>query len=179
VINILGLAGSGKSTQGQLIAKRLGCPWVSMSTLLKENGDDKVQEDILAGRIVDDKITLRILDDYLSSISADKNEFVIDGWPRALSQAEWLVAKIKAGELLSSGIIHLKAHQHIAKDRLMHRGRIDDTEEAIAKRFNDYRTTILPILDYLSSQGLKVYDIDADDSIEQVEQGVNRALGLS
>jgi len=149
-----------------------------MSTLLKENGDDKVQQDILAGRIVDDTITLGILDNYLKSIAADKNEFVIDGWPRALTQAQWLVGKIKTGELLSSGVIHLKAHQSIAKERLIHRGRIDDTEESIAQRFNDYKMTILPILDYLSSQGLKVYDILADEPINEVEKAVDRALGL-
>lgn len=179
MINILGLAGSGKSTQGQLLAQRLNCPWVSMSTLLKEHGDDQVQQDILDGRIVDDRITLGILDDYLKSIGADKNEFVIDGWPRALSQAEWLVKKIKNKELMPTAVIHLKADRQVAKERLMHRGRVDDTEEAIARRFNDYKTTILPILDYLRSQGLKTIDIDADSPITDVEKNIDQLLGIA
>jgi adenylate kinase len=178
VINILGLAGSGKSTQGQLLAKRLGCPWISMSTLLKEFGDDKVQKDILAGRIVDDAVTLHILEDYLTSMGADKNEFVIDGWPRALKQAEWLIGKVKAGQLMSTAVIHLKAHQEVARERLVHRGRVDDTDEAIAKRFSDYKEYILPILNYLGGNGLKVVDVDADLSIPEVENEIDVILGI-
>ena len=178
MINILGLAGSGKSTQGQLLAAKLKCPAISMSTLLKENGDESVQKTILEGKIVDDRITLGILEEYLDQIGADKQEFVIDGWPRAIGQAEWMANVVGSGKVMMSGVIHLKAHKEVAKERLMHRGRIDDTEEAIIQRFNDYKETILPILDYLVKHNIPVFEIDADGTIEEVEQRVDEALGV-
>lgn len=178
MINFLGLAGSGKSTQGQLIAKKLSCTWISMSTLLKAYGDASVQEDILAGRLVNDNTTLSILEQDLKAKEADKKEYVIDGWPRDLGQAEWLANKVKSGQIMMTGIVHLKAHKEVAMERLKHRGRIDDTEDAINQRFNDYKETILPILNYLREQGIPIYDVDADGTIEEVEARVDQALNV-
>jgi adenylate kinase len=178
MINILGLAGSGKSTQAQALATKLNCPWISMSQLLREYGDDQVRAQMLEGKIIDDKITLRILDEDLKRKKADKKECIIDGWPRAITQAEWLAQKVKSGDIMMSGVVHLKAHQGIAKERLIHRGRVDDTEEAITQRFKDYKTTILPILDYLATHGFKIYEVDGDGPIDEVEQRIDQLLGL-
>lgn len=149
-----------------------------MSTLLRKNGDDSVQQTILEGKIVDDTITLGILDDYLKLIGADQNEFVIDGWPRAIAQARWMAKSASSGGVMITGVVHLKAHKEVAKERLIHRGRIDDTEEAIIQRFNDYKKTILPILDYLAKHNIPIFEIDADGTIEEVEVRVGAALGL-
>jgi adenylate kinase len=149
-----------------------------MSQLLRENGDESVQQDILQGKIVDDRVTLAILDADLKAKQAYKKECIVDGWPRALAQAEWLANKVKAGDIMMTGILHLKAHKGVAKERLIHRGRIDDTEEAIIQRFNDYKNTILPILEYLKSQGLPIIEVDADASIGEVEKRVDKAFGI-
>jgi len=149
-----------------------------MGQLLRDHGDAETQEEILQGVIIEDKKTLAILDEDLKAKKADSREYIIDGWPRALSQAEWLVQKVQAGDIKMTGVIHLKAHKEVAKERLMHRGRVDDTEEAIIQRFNDYKNTILPILDYLSKQGIPIFEVDADGTIEEVEQRVDEALGL-
>lgn len=178
MINILGLAGSGKSTQAQLLAAKMHCPWISMSQLLREKGDQHVLDQMLKGEIVDDKITLRILDEDLRLKNADKRECVIDGWPRAIVQAQWLADKARAGDVMMTGVLHLKAHQEVARERLINRGRIDDTEQAIRQRFRDYKTTILPILDFLAQQGFKIFEVDADGPIEEVQVRVNKELGL-
>jgi adenylate kinase len=175
---VLGLAGSGKTTQGQLLAKKLNCPWISMSDLLRTKGDKTVQADIQAGRIVDDNVTLAILDDYLKSIEADKKECVIDGWPRAIRQADWLIRQSNEGKLMMTAVLHLRAHSQVARQRILKRHRQDDTEQAINQRFKDYHETILPILNHLQSAGLPVIEINADADIKEVERQIDEALAI-
>jgi len=178
VINILGVAGSGKSTQGMLLAERLRCPWISIGQLFRQKLEGEAREEMLQGKIINDEITLAVLKNDLAVKNAKENEVVLDGFPRTMSQAEWLVNEVGCGNIKMTGIIHLMANQDIAMDRLLQRGRTDDTEQVINQRFSAYRQTILPILDYLKSNGLAVYDIDADLSIPEVEKAVDAALGV-
>jgi adenylate kinase len=149
-----------------------------MSDLLRAKGDETVQQDIQAGRIVDDRITLAILDEDLKSKHADKKECVVDGWPRAINQADWLIKKAKSGDIMMSAILHLRAHNNIARQRILQRGRKDDTQQAITQRFNDYHETILPILNHLQKAGLPVVEIDADAGIKEVERQIDKALNI-
>jgi adenylate kinase len=176
VINVLGLAGSGKTTQGQLLAKKLNCPWISMGELLRAKGDQSVRADIEAGRIVNDSITLAILDEDLKAKQADKKECVVDGWPRAINQADWLINKAKHGQIKITVILHLKAHSQIARERILKRHRQDDTEQAINQRFKDYHETIVPILKHLEAAGLPVVEINADAGIDEVERQIDKVL---
>jgi adenylate kinase len=178
VINILGVAGSGKSTQGMLLAERLKCPWVSIGQLLRQKLEGDAREDMLQGKIINDEITLGVLKEDLVAQNAATDEVVLDGFPRTMSQAEWLAGEVEAGNIKMTGIIHLVADKNVAMDRLLQRGRRDDTEEAIHQRFSAYHQTIIPILDYLKSRGLPIYDIDADLSIPEVEKEVDKALGI-
>lgn len=161
-----------------LLAERLQCPWVSIGQLLRQKLEGDAREEMLQGKIIKDEITLAVLKEDLAAKNAANDEVVLDGFPRTMSQAEWLVGEVKAGNIKMTGVIHLVANQEIAMDRLLQRGRRDDTEEAINQRFEIYRQTILPILSYLKSQGLPVYDIDADISIPEVEKEVDEALGV-
>lgn len=176
MINLLGIAGSGKSTQGRLLAEYLHCPWVSMGQILREHVDEKIQKIMLEGKIIDDNIALPLVYDELKAQHADSKECILDGCPRTLAQAEWLAQKIKAGEIKMTAVIHLEMDPKIAHDRLLARGRHDDHEAAIAERFSEYKTTILPILDYLEQQGIKVYHISGEGSIEQVAARIHEVL---
>jgi adenylate kinase family enzyme len=96
-----------------------------------------------------------------------------------MRQAEWLVSKAKDKELDITGVIHLKLSEERAKARLVARHRPDDHEAAISERFNEYHNTVEPILEYLSKEGLPVYDIDADKAPAVVQASVQEALGIS
>lgn len=178
MINIVGLAGSGKSTQGQLLAKKLDCEWLSIGDILRAHLVGPARQEMLEGKIINDEITLSELDKALRVLEADKYELILDGCPRSLKQAEWLASKSQNGEVMLTAVVHLKAHKEVAKERLIHRGRQDDTEEAILQRFNDYKNTILPILDYLKTQDIPIIEIDADGTIDEVEKRVDGAFGI-
>jgi len=172
------VAGSGKSTQGRLLADNLHCPWISMGGLLRAHLTGEAHKEMLQGKIIDDDTTLSLLGLKLKAEKADKNECVVDGTPRTLAQAEWMVEKAKDGEIMMSGVIHLQMDQAAAKERLLKRGRSDDTEEATANRFIEYEETVLPILAYLRDQGIAVHEVDANGTVEEVAGRVRQALGV-
>lgn len=177
MIIFLGLAGSGKSTQGQLLAAHLHCPRVSTGNLLRDfNMDSEVQKRMLKGEIIDDSTTLSVLENELQRIDASSNEFILDGSPRTLPQARWLLDKARTGQLKITAVIHLRTTQSTAKERLLARKRPDDTEEAISERFSEYENTVKPILDYLKNEGVKVYDIDGDRAPETIAVDIEQRL---
>lgn len=179
MIIFLGLAGSGKSTQGQRLAKHLGCRWLSTGQLLRENVEDKtLLDEMLSGEMIKDEVLFPYIEKALLSLESDKNEIILDGSPRTVNQARWLMEKVKEHGIKITAIIHLSARESVVKKRLLERGRPDDHEDAIAERFREYELTILPILNFLREQGLKVFNIDGEQSEDAVQAEIERAIEL-
>lgn len=178
MIVFMGLAGSGKSTMGQLLAAHLHCPWVSTGNLLRQSMDRATQKKMLRGEMIDDSKTLAVLDDEFRRIGASQNQFVLDGSPRSMRQAKWLVEKAKEGELKITAIIHLEASKQVAKKRLIARRRPDDNETAINERFREYDENTLPIIKYLEQEGFRVHHINSERDPGLIETDIEKALGL-
>jgi len=178
MIIFMGLAGSGKSTMGQLLAAHLQCPWVSTGSLLRSHMDKDTQKQMLKGEIISDELTLGVLDEEFRRIGAHEKQFILDGTPRTMRQAEWLVSKDHGGELKITSIIHLAIDKDKAKQRLLKRQRPDDYEQAIAERFREYDESIKPIVKYLTKEGYKFHEINADQKPEAVEADIEKELGI-
>ncbi len=92
---LLGAPGSGKGTQAKLLASEFGLLHVAPGDIFRSEiraGTElgRLVEGILArGELVDDQTTIRVIDTRLSSAEAEKG-FVLDGFPRTISQAEAL-----------------------------------------------------------------------------------------
>ncbi|OGL35250.1 hypothetical protein A3A68_00755 [Candidatus Saccharibacteria bacterium RIFCSPLOWO2_01_FULL_48_13] len=179
MIIVIGIAGSGKTTQGKLLARRLGCPWLSTGQLIRDKlADPGLQKKILRGELLSDEELMPRFTAELSRLDAAKNELVLDGFPRVLSQAQWLVDQDKKGTIKLTAIIHLLVSKETVKKRLLTRARSDDTDEAINKRFEKYAKEILPIIDYLKSQAVTIHEIDGEGSEAEIAQTITDALGV-
>src|SRR3989338_1385811 len=179
MIVLFGIAGSGKGTQAEILAKRLNCPIVTTGDILRKNqANPAVKAATEAGKLVPDEITLSLLEQELSSIGADGNEFILDGSPRTLNQAKWLAERIKKGQIRLTPLIHIKLSKDEALKRLKLRARHDDTEASIQGRFNFYQNSVIPALNYMKAQGYKVIEIDSEQSVESVAAKIDKALGL-
>jgi adenylate kinase len=75
-----------------------------------------------------------------------------------------------------SCIIHLDVPKEIAIERLMKRGRPDDTEEALTRRFDEYRRVTLPILEYYEKLGIPSPLIDGSGSEDEVRERITKAV---
>ena len=73
-------------------------------------------------------------------------------------------------------VLHLEASQDVVLQRLLGRGRQDDTEESIAKRFAEYKAVTMPILNDLANKGITVHHINAERLPDEVHADVLRAL---
>ena len=91
----LGAPGAGKGTQAEVVCKELGIPAISTGNMLREavkNGTPAglaAKEKMEAGELVPDEIVIGILKDRIAQDDA-KNGFILDGFPRTVSQAEAL-----------------------------------------------------------------------------------------
>jgi adenylate kinase len=179
MIIILGTPGAGKTTQTKMLAEYLGCPWFSMGELIRENVKGQDRRDMLAGKIISDNVTLDIVDKALSSLDPTNQECVFEGNPRSIFQAKWWMDQQKLGRFKIKGIIHLVVDPRIAEGRLQKRGRLDDYDsDVIEKRFAEYQKSITPTLTYLEDHGLRVSEVEAAGSIEEVAKRIHMALGL-
>jgi len=161
MIVLLGVAGAGKSMQGRLFADEHGYAWVSTGELFRVlvTGERRLQ--MLEGKLLSDDEVIKLVDKTLNLIDL-KQEFLLDGFPRTKVQTDWLLRQVHSGHLHLTAVFNLTASREVVKERLLKRGRQDDTDKAIEKRFLEYEKTTLPIIGHFRQEGVPVYDIDAN-----------------
>ena len=161
MIILLGVAGAGKSMQGRLFADEHGYAWISTGELFRVLVTGQRRAQMLAGKLLSDSEVIELVDKTLNLIDVQQ-EFLLDGFPRTVAQADWLLDQVHSGRLKLTAIFNLVASPAVVTKRLLARGRQDDTEEAIQKRFKEYENQTLPILEHFKQEEVKVRDIDAD-----------------
>ena len=176
MIIFMGVAGSGKSMQGRLLADREALPWLSTGEFLRMliSGDER--RDMLAGKLLDDEEIITLVQKIFNIVDVDE-EFVLDGFPRTEGQADWLLNQVKYGQLNVTGIINLTASEVAAMERLLGRGRQDDHAEAIRERFREYEEAIKPILIHFKAANIPVHDINGEQEPETVHYEIISVLG--
>src|ERR1041385_72404 len=171
MIILMGVAGAGKSLQGKILADEHGYAWISTGEILRVLVTGKRRHEMLEGKLLSDEEMILLMDKVLDLIDTSQ-EFVLDGFPRTVPQVDWLLEQVHKGRFQLSAVIHLAASESVVRDRLLSRGRQDDTEEAIAKRFFEYKNETLPILEHLRKEGAKVCDIDASQEPRVVHDAI-------
>jgi adenylate kinase len=169
MILLMGIAGSGKGTQGKMLADRYGLHLISMGDVLRMYVTGAQRKRMLAGDLLDDDEIIAIVDKVLASIT-NKALIILDGFPRTIPQAEWLLKQVKRGRFGLDLAIHLRASHDAVRARLLDRGRIDDTAAAIEARFKEYTKSTVPLIDWLRQHGVQVVDVNAERSVETVQK---------
>ena len=176
MIILMGVAGAGKSMQGRMFADEHGYAWVSTGELFRVLVTGQRRQQMLEGKLLSDDEVIELIDDTLKQLIDTNQEFLLDGFPRTKPQADWLLEQVKQKRFGLTAIFNLKASREVVKQRLLERGRQDDTEAAIKRRFDEYETVTLPIIDYFRQAGIKVYDIDADRDPAAVHDDILRHI---
>jgi len=175
---LVGPPGAGKGTQAERLAERLEVPHISTGDLFRANlGEEtelglEAKKYMDAGNLVPDEVTVAMVRDRLTHDDAAKG-FLLDGFPRTRSQADSF-AKIleERGESLDA-VVEFQVPEEQLVQRLLGRGRSDDTEDVIRNRQQVYRDETAPLLEYYSD---KLVTVDADGSVEEITDRVSEAL---
>ena len=174
----VGPPGAGKGTQAQLVSERLGIPHVSTGDMFRHhvsNGTDlgrQVDEIMRAGDYVPDSITVKMLNGRLDMEDAEDG-FILDGFPRTAPQVEALDELIGADGL--DAVVVFEVDEDSLVERLVARGRADDTEETIRQRFKVYQEQTAPLLEIYRERDL-VIPIDGTGDVDAVTDRIVTAL---
>ncbi len=150
ILVILGRQGSGKGTQAALLADRYGVVHVSTGDMLRaavEAGTElglRAKAVMDAGDLVGDDIMIGIVDERLAADDIVAHGVLLDGFPRTTAQADAL-AEI-AGGTGPDLAINLDVPIAEVTERMLARGRADDTAETIARRLELYEAETAPLL---------------------------------
>lgn len=167
-IALLGIQGSGKSTQAEIISKRLGIPMVSVGGILRAGieADDPfvtdwyTREDIDAGFLAPDQLIRNVVEREIVS----HEKVIIEGFPRTLEQAEFMLNHCPVDH-----VIEVIISEECALERLTSRGRSDDHDQGIRNRLSAYFEQILPMRTLFEEKGLyRVVNGETDiDSVSE------------
>ena len=192
VIILLGAPNSGKGTVAREIAKKYAIPQISTGDILRNEVKKasrlglEAQEYMQSGQLVPDNLILRIFQKRILQDDCKKG-FILDGFPRTISQAEQLDEVIKRDKNIALKIINLDVEKALLFERSANRytcadcsktftikdnynpetskcdcggkliKRADDTPEVLANRLIAYDKQTLPLVNYY---GEKVSNID-------------------
>lgn len=181
---LLGAPGSGKGTQATLLTETLDVPHISTGVLLRQSVKDQTElgrqaEDIMArGELVPDDLMLALIEERLAQPDASGG-FILDGYPRNLSQAKALDEVLTRLGAPVEHAVQIDVDVEQVVNRLAKRaeleGRSDDDPEVVRKRMMVYQEQTAPVVDYYASQG-KLVRIDGMAEIKVVNARILDAL---
>jgi adenylate kinase len=183
----LGPPGAGKGTQAARIETAYEIPQLSTGDMLRaavaagtEIG--KQAKDIMArGDLVPDEVVVGIISERIQAPDC-ANGFILDGFPRNVSQARALDGVLGEKGINLDAVIELAVDPEILIARILKRAqesadgpRDDDTEEALQHRLRVYEEQTAPVADFYAEKGI-LRTLDGMQEIDEVTQQIRSAL---
>jgi adenylate kinase len=184
-ILILGAPGSGKGTQGKILAERLGLPKITTGDLIRAAMKDgtplglEVKKFYDEGKLVPDSVILGMIKDELDRPEA-KQGAIFDGFPRTAAQAE-LVDRTLAqrGQRLNHILLMDVTDEELVRRmraRAQIEGRTDDSPEAIATRLQIYQRDTAPLIAHYAQRGI-VHRVPGTGTVDDIAGEIKRIIG--
>jgi len=176
-----GAPGVGKGTQAALFAERESLPYLSTGEALrnaiaKQTEVGKMaQQYVESGALVPDEVVTKIVEETLAQPQFAKGA-ILDGYPRTTAQAQALEEILKSHQKRVSVVVNITVDREAIVERLLKRGRKDDTEDIIRHRFDVYEQETAPLLDFYQNSAADIKNIDGNAEVETVYGRIKSAL---
>lgn len=205
-IALFGPPGAGKGTQARLLVERFGLRHISTGVIIRAAMKAETPVGLEArkyvnqGRLVPDAVVRKLAEDAVAA--QGYNDFVLDGYPRTVQQAQWLTSFLTAHGYSLDAVIFFVVPDDVIIDRLSKRRvhaetgenyhldhkppppdvdpalivlRPDDEPEAIRARIRVYQEETQPVELYYRRQG-ELVEVDAVGHFEAVHQRIAAVL---
>jgi adenylate kinase len=181
---LLAPPGAGKGTQGERLAAWSGAEHIAAGDLLRAEAQtgSALGREIAAcqasGDLVPDQIVLDVLIPAITA-AADRAGFILDGFPRSLSQALAAAELATRLGLTLQAAVYLQAPEPVLIQRLLNRasqdGRTDDRADVIRHRLQVYAETTGALVPYYAQRGILV-TVNADQPPDAVTADIQARL---
>lgn len=209
IILLLGPPGSGKGTQAELICQNFNLFPIATGNILREKmkGEDEVAKHIAAlmkaGELLPDEMLNGLVEETIIEYANNANYkgLLLDGYPRTLSQAEFLekvlkkvnkpidkvlvfcipdnmiIQRISARRVdrLTGKVYNLISNPPLDGEVCDLYQRIDDTDEAIRNRLDVYKMQTEPLIDFYSKKNLTI-EVDVSVDLGNIQNNINKIL---
>lgn len=175
---LIGIQGSGKSTQGNLLSKKLGIPYISSGEIFRKIAQEEsewgnyIRGMLKEGHLIPDDKTIALMHDYLNKPEYEKG-YIIDGFPRTMTQAKSFDGVEK---VISINISDEEALKRITS-RKEKEAREDDTADAVANRIALFHEHTEPLLAYYREKGM-LEEVDGEKGIEDIHNDILTRLHI-
>lgn len=179
---MLGLQGSGKGTQAELLSNYLGIPTISPGVLFRSEVKrgtglgTEIQKFIEAGDIVPAETVNQVMHERLQEEDTEKG-VVIDGFPRTHEQAAALDKILGEMGRNVTDVVYLKVSDEVAILRMEGRKRADDTPEVMRHRLELYHKDTEPLIEYYRERGI-LKEVNGEGTVSDIEEEIRETLGV-
>lgn len=180
-----GPEGSGKGTQAKLLAEKLNLPVLTSGDLVREAAandsgliGDVCRRALHQGKYVPDSEMFVLWKNRLKQEDMKKG-WIMDGFPRNLKQAKFLINKVAKHGYKVEKVFYLRISAEESMKRLLKRGRrlhggnseLHDSPERIKERLKMYYQGEKEVLEFFKKLGI-LEEINGERSIEEIHQEI-------
>lgn len=185
-IVVLGRPGSGKGTQGEILARKNNLVYISTGKMLRQEIANDSEIGRIAkpymerGEIVPDEIAIKLIERKIEK-NASAHGFIFKGFPRTIVQAYILDGLLRRLDTRVSCMLNLKLSTLDAIKRLNTRAKTersrpyDATTELILNRLEEYEKKTKPVIDYYKKQSV-FFEVDGAGTTEEVSERLDEAV---
>lgn len=183
---LIGPPGSGKGTQGERLASRLGVEHIAAGDLLRAEVKaqtplgQEVAELLERGDLVPDETIIELVLPRVVA-AAKSGGYLLDGFPRTVDQAVEARNLAEQSGAAPDAVVYLDVPREELVRRILHRaqqqGRADDNERTVANRLQVFDEATRPLVDYYRERGL-LHMIDAAREADTVTTAILDSLGV-
>ena len=203
---LFGPPGVGKGSQAHMLSERDGVRHISTGILLRRairsesDFGRQVAEYVQNGKLVPGVFVRSLAEDAIEKQAFDN--FVLDGYPRTIEQADWLTQFLESNGTPLTAVISISVPDEVIVDRLSKRRvnkqtgenyhldfkpppddvdpeliiqRKDDRPESILKRLGVYKAETKPVEQYYRDRG-QLVQVDGVGSFEEVYSRIKNSL---
>lgn len=188
-IILLSRSGGGKGTQAQFLREYFGKEKVLYITTGDGFRELAKRPDLLAGKYIQEKVldvgekapdfsTIWIwANRMIYEFTSETNVVIFDGTPRTRLEAQALDEMLTFFEITNIKPFLLEVEREEVIQRLLKRGRADDTRERIERRLAYYERTVKPAIEYYKTESThKLITIDGMPPPGEVFEQIKHAL---